>query len=98
MGPSTYVSAVTTHPSWSPDNIRILSAPTGAPGVGSRYRTVGFSVVRGADSEADLEVTIFDAPTRFGFVATSGPQAFENVFTFDLALQMLKERLEQQRT
>ncbi|HEY6957945.1 MAG TPA: SRPBCC family protein [Candidatus Limnocylindria bacterium] len=77
-----YVSDITTHPHWSPDNIRVLKAPDGPPALGARYRTVGFSVVAKTDVEADLEVTAFEPPHRFVFVASNGPRTFENVFTF----------------
>jgi hypothetical protein len=77
-----YVADITTHPLWSPDNIRVVEAHHGAPALGARYRTVGFSIVARADVEADLEVTAFEPPSRFAFVSSSGPRTFENVFTF----------------
>lgn len=76
-----YVADIKTHSLWSPDNIRVLEAPQ-TPGLGARYRTVGFSIVAKSDVEADLEVTAFEPPTRFVFVARNGPRAFENTFTF----------------
>lgn len=77
-----YVADITTHPLWSPDNIRVLEAHQGPPALGARYRTAGFSVVARADVEADLEVTAFEPPSRFAFVSSNGPRSFENVFTF----------------
>lgn len=47
-----YVADFTTRPAWSPDDMRVLSAPDGPVRVGSRCRTVGFSAVRGGDVEA----------------------------------------------
>ena len=77
-----YVSDIATHPDWSPDDVEILDGSSGPPSIGSRYRTAGFSAVRGARQEAELEVTVFDPPKRFGFTALSGGVSFENVFEF----------------
>lgn len=80
-----YVSDVTTHPRWSVDDLRVVSGPGGQVEVGSRYRTIGHSVVRQGDQEAEIEVTILEPPHRFGFVARSGPREFTHIFTFEPA-------------
>lgn len=77
-----YVADFTSHPLWSPDHIRVAAVDAGPTAVGSRLSTVGYSVVAGGDSEAELEVTDLDRPRRFAFVARSFGQNFENVFTF----------------
>jgi Polyketide cyclase / dehydrase and lipid transport len=76
-----YVSDISSHPEWSIDDIRVLEA-AGRPGLGARYRTVGHSIVMERDLEAEIEVTVFDPPSRFAFVARSGPATFENRFRF----------------
>ena len=78
-----YVSDITTHPDWSVDNIRVESRPEGKIAIGSRYRTVGHSVVRQGDQEAEIEVTVLEPPRRFEFIARSGPREFQHLFTFE---------------
>ncbi len=78
-----FVADIGTHPEWSVDDIRVLTAAEPPIGVGSRYRTVGHSVVREEDHLAELEVTVYDPPLRFAFIARSEPREFTNLFTFD---------------
>ena len=78
-----YVADIATHPHWSVDDIRVVTRPAGQVTVGCRYRTIGHSVVRGQDQEADLEVTRYEPPRAFGFRACSGPREFHHVFTFE---------------
>ncbi len=54
-----YVADITTHPLWSLDNIRVEQLTAGPARVGSRFHTLGHSLVIERDLEADIEVTGF---------------------------------------
>jgi hypothetical protein len=60
-----YVSDLTRHGEWNA-GLRIETLTPGPPGVGSRYRTVGNVLKK--DFPNELEVTVFQPPTKFAFV------------------------------
>jgi hypothetical protein len=60
-----YVSDLTRHGEWN-TGLRIEALTPGSPGVGSRYRTVGNVLKR--DFPNELEVTVYQPPTKFAFV------------------------------
>ena len=79
-----YVADITTHPLWSLDNIRVEQLTAGPAGVGSRFHTVGHSLVMERDLEAEIEIIGLERPGSLTFVARSGPREFMHVFTFRL--------------
>ena len=60
-----YVSDLRRHSEWN-EGLRIEALTPGPPGVGSRYHTVGNVLKK--DRPNELEVTLFQPPTRFAFV------------------------------
>ena len=60
-----YVSDLTRHGEWN-EGLRIEALTSGPVGVGSRYHTVGNVLKK--DRPNELEVTIYQPPTRFVFV------------------------------
>jgi uncharacterized protein YndB with AHSA1/START domain len=60
-----YISDLTRHPEWASDPVKIAAITTGPVGIGSRYRSEAQS--HGITFKAELTVTEYDPPRRFGF-------------------------------
>lgn len=75
-----HVSDLTRHGEWSPTPLSIEPLSAGRVGVGSRYRSVGYT--RGQKVTSEVEVTVYEPPTRFAFVATSPSTVFRHEFRF----------------
>ena len=74
------VSDLTRHGEWASDSLRILPLTTGSIRVGSRYRSTAQS--RAGTFAAELEVTDYDPPSRFGFSGEDATGRFRHKFTF----------------
>lgn len=70
-----YVSDFSRHSEWTTGAQRIQQLTPGPVGLGTRLRAEGFQ--GGRWWPADLEVTVFERPSRFDFTAAGGPQATE---------------------
>lgn len=66
-----YVADMTRHHEWAVHQITVTPAEPGPPHLGSRYTSSGRQ--GGRDWPSELEVTIYEPPTRFEFTATGGP-------------------------
>lgn len=65
-----YVSDVTRHPEWAANRMTVTPLTPGEPRVGSRYRTVASQ--GGRNWESIVEITRYERPGVFEFVATGG--------------------------
>ena len=66
-----YVAELSKHSEWAINRIEVTPLDPSERGVGARYRAVGHQA--GKDWPADLEVTVYERPSRFEFTATGGP-------------------------
>ena len=68
-----YVADMTRHNEWAVHQIMVTPAEPGPVHLGSRYTSSGRQ--GGRDWPSELEVTVYEPPTRFEFTATGGPIA-----------------------
>ena len=73
-----YLADLPKHGEWSANPLSIDSASPGPVGVGSRYRSS--AEFNGLQFVADLRVTIYDPPSRFGFGGQDSTGRFEHQF------------------
>lgn len=66
-----YVSDISLHPEWAVHPVTVQAVDPGPVHVGSRFTSSGRQ--GGRQWPSQLEVTIYDPPTRFEFTATGGP-------------------------
>lgn len=73
-----YISDLTRHPEWASDPVKITAITNGPVGVGSRYRSEAQS--HGITFKAELTVTEYDPPKRFGFSGSDATGNFSHEF------------------
>jgi len=64
-----YVSDLTKHPQWSGGELKIEAVTPGSIAVGKEYNSHG-QVATQKDRPNQLQVTVYEPPRTFGFVAT----------------------------
>lgn len=75
------ISDIEHHAGWSPQEFEAMRIDSGPITVGSRYRTAGRKGARkGHLRTTDVEVTVFESPTRFGFAATEVAGIYRTMF------------------
>lgn len=78
----TYVSDLTKHPEWSGGELRIEAVSSGPIEAGKKYHSRGEVAVQ-KERPNMVEVTSYEPPHKFGFVATDpGFGNVSHVFTF----------------
>ena len=75
-----HVSDLSRHAEWSSDSLQILPLSTGPIEVGSRYKSTAHS--RAGTFAAELVVTDYDPPSRFGFSGEDATGKFRHNFKF----------------
>lgn len=75
----SYVSDLTRHGEWSGAPLAIEPLTPGPVRAGSRYRSKGET--RGREVVSEIEVTEYEPPARFAFVATSPSTTFRHQFS-----------------
>lgn len=70
-----YVTDFSRHSEWTTGQQRIQQLTTGPLGLGTKLHAEGFQ--GGRWWPAELEVTVFERPSRFDFTAAGGPQTTE---------------------
>lgn len=74
-----YVSDISRHPEWSPDNMQI-TGPTGPAHEGAMYEAEG--TLRGKRNKSNVFVTELEPPNRLEFEAQDSSGIAGHVFTF----------------
>jgi hypothetical protein len=75
------ISDIERHGEWSPQEFEATRIDSGPITVGSRYRTAGRKGARKGHLRAtEVEVTVFEPPTRFGFAATETAGNYRTTF------------------
>lgn len=74
-----YISDLTRHPEWASDPVKITPITDGPIRVGSRYYSEAQS--HGITFKAELVVTEYDPPKRFGFSGNDATGKFSHEFT-----------------
>ena len=74
-----YVSDLTEHAEWSANPLKVEALSANPIGVGSAYRSS--ATVRNLTFTAELRVTEYQAPTRFGFSGQDSTGKFSHRFT-----------------
>lgn len=78
-----FLSEFTNDAKWQGELVRVEKTSDGPVGMGSKG--VYVSKFLGKEMKNDVEVTIFDAPHRFGLKTTSGPIQFETISILEAA-------------
>jgi len=73
-----YVSDLTRHPEWASDPVQITATTNGPIGIGSRYHSEAQS--HGITFKAELVVTQYEPPARFGFSGKDATGKFSHEF------------------
>jgi len=78
---SALITDIERHGEWSPQQFEATRIDNGPITVGSRYRTAGWKGARKGHLRAtDVEVIMFEPPTRLGFVATESAGTYRTTF------------------
>ena len=75
-----YVADITTHPEWSPDQMKIEPEQAGPPAVGAKYKAVGHLV--GKPNSSLVEITALTPGRSVTFTATDSNSKIQHEFTF----------------
>src|SRR6516162_9982805 len=75
-----YVSDITTHPEWSPDNMSVTPLQSGPVAVGSKYKAEGHLV--GKPNPSTVEITAVSPGRSVTFTATDSNSKIQHEFTF----------------
>lgn len=74
------VADLTRHPAWAANPLAITAVDATPLGVGKHYQSA--ATVNGLKFNAQLQITIYEPTTRFGFRGTDSTGDFEHLFTF----------------
>lgn len=73
------VADLTRHPAWAANPLTITANDARPLSVGKTYQSA--ATVRGLAFRANLRVTVFEPPTRFGFAGDDATGQFTHLFT-----------------